>query len=77
VIVRPGECVCDVVVEENDTWVEVLILICGEVENSNEVIDCPVHVYLARPLGNRRVLDAARDGATVQPFIPSWEGIGD
>jgi hypothetical protein len=65
------------VVEENDTRVEVLILICGEIDDCDEGLDCPVHVYLARPLGNRRVLDAARGGATVEPFIPNCEDIGN
>jgi hypothetical protein len=72
VILRPGENVCDVLVEENDTQVEVLILVCGEIEHRNEAIDCPVHVYLSGALADRRVVDAARDGAKVEHFTPNW-----
>jgi hypothetical protein len=72
VIIRPGEDVCDVLVDENDTQVEVLILVCGEIEDLNESIDCPIHVYLSSALGDRRVVDAARDGATVELFTPTW-----
>jgi hypothetical protein len=72
VILRPGENVCDVLVQENDARVEVLVLVCGEIEDLNEAIDCPVHVYLSGALGSRLVVDAARDGATVEPFTPNW-----
>jgi hypothetical protein len=58
VILRPGENVCDVLVEENDARVEVLILVCG--------------VYLSAALGDRRIVDAARDGVKVEPFKPNW-----
>lgn len=72
VVLRPGESVCDVLVEENGTRVEVLILTCGEIEPGNEAMDCPVHVYLSAALGDRRVVDAARDSAKVEPFTPNW-----
>jgi hypothetical protein len=72
VVLRPGENVCDVLVEENETRVGVLILICGELENRNEAMDCPVHVYLSAALGDRRVVDLARDGVEVEPFTPNW-----
>jgi len=72
VILRPGENVCDVLVEENGTRVEVLMLVCGETEHRNEAIDCPVHVYLSGALGDRRVVDATRDGTKVEPFAPNW-----
>ena len=71
-ILRPGENLCDVLVEENDARVEVLVLVCGEIEHLTEAIDCPVHVYLSGALGDRRVVDAARDGANVEPFTPNW-----
>jgi hypothetical protein len=72
VILRPGENVCDVLVQEADTRVEVLILVCGEIEHRSEAIDCPVHVYLSSALGDRRVVDAARNGAQVELFTPNW-----
>jgi hypothetical protein len=72
VVLRPGENVCDVLVEENETRVGVLILICGELEHRNEAMDCPVHVYLSSALGDRRVLDLARDGVEVEHFTPNW-----
>ena len=52
--------------------VEVFILVCGEIEHLGDAVDCPVHVYLSSPLGDRRVVDAARDGATVERFTPDW-----
>jgi hypothetical protein len=44
----------------------------GEIEDRNEAIDCPVHVYLSGALGDRQVIDAARDGAEVEHFTPNW-----
>ncbi len=58
--------------DEGDDRVEVLVLVCGDAENREEVMDCPVHVYLAERLGDRRVFDRSRDGATVEPFRPTW-----
>jgi hypothetical protein len=72
VVLRPDEGVCEVVVEETDTRVEVLILVCGEIEDRDDAIDCPVHVYLSEALGGREVVDAARGGATVDRFTPNW-----
>jgi hypothetical protein len=72
VILRPGENVCHVLVEESDTRVKVLILVCGEIEHRDEAIDCPVHVYLSEALADRRVVDAARDGAKIEHFTPNW-----
>jgi hypothetical protein len=72
VILGPSEDVCDVIVEENDARVEVLVLVCGGIADRSEAIDCPVHVYLSAALGDRRVVDAARNGAKVEPFTPNW-----
>jgi hypothetical protein len=72
VIARLGEGVCDVIVEESDTRVEVLILICGQVEDSDEVIDSPFHVYLARPLGkpaSSRRLARRRHRTAIHPDL--------
>jgi hypothetical protein len=72
VALRPDEGVCEVLVEETSTRVEVLILACGEINDRDDAVDCPVHVYLSRPLGGREVVDAARGGATVEHFTPNW-----
>jgi hypothetical protein len=72
VALTPDEGVCEVVVEETDNRVEVLILVCGEIEDPDESVDCPVHVYLSRALGGREVVDAARGGATIERFTPNW-----
>ncbi len=58
--------------DESDDRVEVLVLVCGDADNREGATDCPVHVYLAEPLGDRRVFDKARGGATVEPFRPTW-----
>jgi hypothetical protein len=72
VVLRPGENVCEILVEENETRVEVLILICGEIEGGNGAMDCPFHAYLSAALGDREVVDMARNGAKVEHFIPNW-----
>ncbi len=50
-----GEGVCDVEVEETDEAVTVFGFICsGEEEEPvdiSQLCECPVHVYLERPLG--------------------------
>lgn len=72
VVLRPGEGVCEVLVDEDDDRVEVLVLVCGDAETGAEATDCPVHVYLGQALGDRRVVDKSRGGAKVEPFIPTW-----
>jgi glucose-6-phosphate dehydrogenase assembly protein OpcA len=72
VVLRPGENVCEILVEENETRVEVLILICGEIEGGNDAMDCPFHVHLSSALGDREVIDMARNGAKVEHFTPNW-----
>ena len=59
-------------VEEDDVAVEVLILICDDTRDRGEAMDCPVHVYLSRELGQRLVFDAARGGAEVERYTPDW-----
>ena len=46
--------------EEDEESVAVLILVCGEVEPKSEWTDCPVHIYLAEPLGDRIVRDVVQ-----------------
>lgn len=59
--------VCDVIVDERDDEVHVRVLVCYDpdepepVERPVEYTDCPVRVWLERPLGDRAVIDADRD----------------
>ena len=71
-VLRPGENVCEILVEENETRVEVRILVCGGIEGGNDAMDCPFHVYLSAALGGREVIDMARNGARVEHFTPNW-----
>ena len=72
VVLRPGEWVDDVLVEEHDDRVAVLILVGGDATDRSDEVDCPVHVYLSAPLAGRRVVDRSRGGRTVEPFVPNW-----
>ena len=56
--------VCHVIVDEQETEVYVRVAVCfggrdGEV--SHEYLDCPVRVWLDRPLGDRAVIDVDTD----------------
>lgn len=57
--------VCQVIVDECDDEVYVRVLVCRKHDedraSSREYLDCPVRVWLERPLGNRAVIDADRD----------------
>ena len=57
VALRGREGVCTVLFEEDDESVGVLILVCGEDDPSDEWTDCPTHIYLEQPLGERTVRD--------------------
>jgi hypothetical protein len=72
VILHPDEAVYEVILEEDDTRIEVLVLVCDDGTTGGEPIDCPVHVYLDAPRRGREVVDRARDGATIEDFVPSW-----
>lgn len=61
VALREGEGVCSVLFEENAASVKVLILVCGEADPDTEYVDCPTHIYLDQPLGDRPVLDVVRE----------------
>lgn len=54
------EGVCSVLFEEDDESITVLILVCGEGEPNGDWCDCPVHIYLERPLGDRVVRDVVQ-----------------
>lgn len=71
-----GEGVCQVVVEEDETTVRVRALVCydddeADQPGSYERVNCPVHVYLDRPLQDRHVIDV-ETGAALPLFVPSW-----
>lgn len=57
---RGREGVCSVLVDEDDESVTVLVLVCGEGDSTGGWVDCPVHVVLDQPLGNRTVRDLVR-----------------
>lgn len=72
---RVGLCglegVCTVLFEEDDDAVTVLILICGESDPEGDWVDCPVHIYLERPLEGRAVLDVVQ-GRRPVPYRNVW-----
>ena len=71
---RGDEGVCDVVVDEDEKTVRVRALVCYDEEDgpgSHERVNCPVHVYLDRPLQGRQVVDV-QTGAALPLFVPSW-----
>lgn len=71
-----GEGVCDVIVEEDQDTVRVRLLVCYDEDcleswADREYTDCPVHVYLDQPLGDRTVIDVQTD-EPVPLFVPNW-----
>jgi hypothetical protein len=68
------EGICEVVVEEDEKTVRVRALICYDEDDPpgrREFVNCPVHVYLDRPLKDREVVDV-QTGAVLPLFVPSW-----
>jgi hypothetical protein len=59
--------VCDVIVDEHDDEVHVRVLLCYDPDDDEsfarqrEYVDCPVRVWLDRPLGQRAVIDVDSD----------------
>jgi hypothetical protein len=59
--------VCQVIVDEHEDEVHVRALVCRRAAGdssqsaSGEWLDCPVRVWLERPLGRRAVIDADTD----------------
>jgi hypothetical protein len=75
VVVSTDEGICDAVVEEGDDRVYVRVVMCYDVDEArpdDSVLDCPVHVYLEQPLGDRTVIDALT-GKVLPLFVPDWE----
>lgn len=70
------EGVCDVIVEEDEETVRVRVVLCWENWDDHlgdrDYLDCPVHVYLDKPLGGRTVIWVDNE----QPlplYEPQWE----
>src|SRR4051812_17934169 len=61
VVVGAAEHVDEILVAEDDHIVAVLVTVCMPVAGPlGEQCDVPCHVYLDRPLGTRKVIDAVR-----------------
>jgi hypothetical protein len=77
VAIRPSlEGVCDASADEDEETVRVRVYLCypeGSLEPPDpEYMNCPVHIYLDKPLGDRKVVDALT-GETLTVFVPNWE----
>jgi hypothetical protein len=58
-VLARDEHVDDIVVEEEEDCVIAFASVCGPTTGAHpEQMDGPVHVYLERPLGQRKVIDA-------------------
>ena len=75
--------VCDVIVDEQDDEVFVRVLICYDEDAEwvpiaqREYTDCPVRVWLDKPLGERAVIDVDSD-EELPLFIPAYrDGVPD
>jgi hypothetical protein len=73
-----NEGVCEVVVDETDEIVTVRVFLCyDEDEEDNdrgrdrEYINCPVHVYLDKPLDGRTVVDF-QSNEELPLYVPNW-----
>ena len=64
---------CRVIVDEQDDEVYVRVLVCYDERSSRprEYMDCPVRVWLEKPLGHRAVIDVDSD-EELPLFTPSW-----
>jgi len=61
IVMGRDEGICDAIAEETDEHVYVRVILCyDEREQSSKIdyVDCPTHVYLEQPLGDRVVVDA-------------------
>lgn len=70
---------CQVIVDERDNEVYVRVAVCYEDEEDdddvrprrNEYMDCPVRVWLDRPLGDRAVIDVD-DDEELPLYVPKY-----
>ena len=75
-LVRPStDGICEAIVEEDEHTVRVRVLVCYQERDQDEDIasfwNCPVHVYLEKPLNGRKVIDVDSEQA-LPLFVPSW-----
>ncbi len=69
--------VCQVMVDEHETEVHVRVLVHRSDEHEHtrrrprEYLDCPVRVWLERPLGDRAVIDADTDEELLL-YVPAY-----
>ena len=58
-VVDRDEHIDDIVVDETDDTIVVFAAVCSPATGARrDLCDCPFHVYLKEPLGERRVIDA-------------------
>lgn len=66
---------CDVIVEEDEETVRVRVVLCWPDSedhwNDRDYMDCPVHVYLEKPLDGRKVI-WVDDEVELPLFVPDW-----
>jgi hypothetical protein len=66
---------CDAIVEADDEAVRVRVVLCWpESEdhwNDRHYMDCPVHVYLEKPLNGRKVIWVDEE-VELPLFVPDW-----
>jgi hypothetical protein len=68
--------VCQVILDERDDEVYVRVLVCYDDDDDapqpdREYVDCPVRVWLEKPLGMRAVIDVGSD-EELPLFIPAY-----
>jgi hypothetical protein len=74
VVMSTCDGICDAIVEECEDRVYVRVVLCYDdsVEpTADQYANCPTHVYLEKPLGERKVIDAETD-RVLPLFVPNW-----
>ncbi len=74
IVMSSDEGICDAIAEETDDCVYVRVILCYDEATQGPTVDytdCPTHVYLEQPLGERAVIDAFT-GGQVPPVVPDW-----
>jgi hypothetical protein len=75
-VLARDEHVDDIVVDENDDRIVAFAAICSPTIGAHpEQMDGPFHVYLERPLGDRKVIDAL-SGREV-PYRNVWDELAE
>jgi hypothetical protein len=68
------EGICAAIVDEDEDNVYVRVILCyeGPPGKDDEYVNCPVHVYLEKPLNGRTVIEIDTD-RVLPLFVASWE----